>query len=68
MGRGTWGCTRTQRKENKLDYLSTHIGAVILAKVSKVPLVLMTIIAYILGEGAHYVFQEREETGSIVSA
>lgn len=38
------------------DYISTIIGSLIFSKLSKIPLVLSTIILFILGEILHYVF------------
>ncbi len=38
------------------DYISTIIGSLIFSKLSKLPLVLSTIILFILGEILHYVF------------
>lgn len=38
------------------DYISTIIGALLLSKLSKVPLVLCTIILFVMGEVLHYFF------------
>lgn len=38
------------------DYISTIIASLLLSKLSKIPLVLSTIILFILGEFLHYVF------------
>ena len=38
------------------DYVATIMGAIILSKYSEVPLVIVTIFVFILGEVLHYFF------------
>ena len=38
------------------DYVSTIIGAMLLSKYSKVPLVVTTVVLLVLGEMLHYLF------------
>ena len=38
------------------DYVSTILGAILVSKYSKIPLVITTIVLFVLGEVLHYVF------------
>jgi hypothetical protein len=38
------------------DYASTIIGSVLISYMSKVPLVIITVVAFVIGEVVHYLF------------
>lgn len=49
------------------DYISTLIGSLLFSKFTKVPLVLTTVLLFILGEILHYIFNIKTNTLTYLS-
>ena len=49
------------------DYISALIGSLLFSKFTKVPLVLTTVLLFILGEILHYIFNIKTNTLTYLS-